>query len=219
MNGLPVLLVTIVPAPLAANVAFEIELWPGEGRPRFVAVATTLQPRVTPSNRAAARQPVQVRKGERLEFGATVHRTTRAGRLRALASETVTGRRVGQIVHLSRNDYYSGKYPAQSVSVAAGEMVDYLQHRAEGTCFVRVRGEVVDASPCPQEAATAFALETTPEIEWWIEYLVEGRSQGWLLVDGKDVREGGRTFQPGSLTALHPTPAVDIRSRRGRTRS
>jgi hypothetical protein len=194
MNVLSVLLVTIVLAQGAGSVAFEIELWPGEGRPRFIAAADTLQPRTEPSHQAAAMRPVQVRKGDAVGFGATLYRTTKPGRLRALTPTMVTGRSLGPIIHLSRNDYYSGMYPAASVSVAAGEMFDYLQYRAEGTCFVRVRGDVIDANPCPQETASAFVLEAKPEIEWWIEFVVKGRSQGWLLVDGKNVKESGRTF-------------------------
>ena len=194
MNALFPLLVAVLLAQGAAGVAFEIELWPGEGRPRFIAAAGTLRPRSEPSQQVAAMRPVQVRRGDAIEFGATLYRTTKPGRLRALVPATVTGRRLGPIVHLSRNDYYSGKYPPASVSVAAGEMFDYLQYRAEGTCFVRVRGDVIDANPCPQETASAFVLEAKPEIEWWIEFVVKGRSQGWLLVDGKNVKESGRTF-------------------------
>ncbi len=145
------LLVTIVLAQGAAGVSFEVELWPGEGRPKFVAAATTIHPRAAPSNQAAAMPAVQVRKGEAVEFGATVYRTTKPGRLRALASATVTGRRLGPIVRLSRNDYYSGKFPAAAVPVTAGELIEYLQCRAEGTCFVRIRGDVIDAGPCPRK--------------------------------------------------------------------
>ena len=194
MNACSALLVTIALAQGAAGVVFEVELWPGEGRPKFVAAATTLHPRAEPSTQAAAMPPLQVKKGEAVEFGSTVYRTTRPGRLRVLASATVTGRRLGPILRLSRDDYYSGKFPAASVPVTAGELIDYLQYRAEGTCFVRIRGDVIDAGPCPQEVATLFALEAKPELEWWIEHLVKGKSQGWVLVDGKDVKESGRTF-------------------------
>jgi hypothetical protein len=139
-------------------------------------------------------QPVRVIKGQPIEFGKTLFRTTRAGRLRALAAATVTGRRLGPIVLLSRDDYYSGKYATVSLPVASGETIEYLQYRAEGTCFVRVRGDVINADHCPLEAAKSFVLEAEPETEWWIECAVNGKSQGWLLVDGKSVKEIGRTF-------------------------
>jgi hypothetical protein len=193
MDPLIVLLATIALVQGAAGVVFEVELWPGEGRPRLVAGTATLQPRAEPSLQAVALQVARVRTGEVVEFGRTLYRTTRPGRLRASAASMVTGRRLGPVVHLSRDAYYSGQHPASSVSIAAGEMFDYLQYRAEGTCFVRVHGDVIDLDPCPRDAK-GFVLETRPEIEWWVEYLVNGRSQGWLLVDGKGVKEAGRTW-------------------------
>lgn len=193
MRLLHVLAVTVL-AQGAAGAVFEIELWPGEGRPRFVAGGAAIQPRVDASIRAAAMRPVSVTPGQPIEFGKTVHRTTKAGRLRASVAATITGRRLGRVVHLSRDEYYSGTYSAVTVPVAADEMFEYLQYRAEGTCFVRIRGDVIDAHPCPLEARMAFVLEAEPETEWWVEYLASGQARGWLLVDGKDVRETARRF-------------------------
>jgi len=139
-------------------------------------------------------QPVRVTKSQSIAFGKTLCRTIRAGQLRASATTTITGRRLGPILHLSRDDYYSGGYATSSVPVAAGETIEYLQYRAEGTCFVRVHGDVIDADLCPLEDRKGFVLEAQPQTEWWIERLVNGRSQGWLLVDGKNVKESGRTF-------------------------
>jgi hypothetical protein len=135
-----------------------------------------------------------MRKGERVEFGQTVYRTMRPGRLRALAQAQIRGRRLGAIAQLSREDYYSGKFPTVVLAVSTGEVVEYLQYRAEGTCFVRVRGDVIDADPCPAQGAESFVVEAKPEVEWWIQMLVSRRPKGWLLVDGTNVKEVGRTF-------------------------
>jgi hypothetical protein len=46
------------------------------------------------------------------------------------------------------------------VGVRASESIEYLQYRAEGTCFVRIADAVIDASPCPTEKKGEFRLET-----------------------------------------------------------
>jgi hypothetical protein len=176
---------------------FEVGLWPGEGRPRLVAGATTLSPRTEPRKDAPTATVLHVKKGQLVEFGETLYRTTVPGRLRVLKDSQMTGRRMGSILRLSRDDYYSDRYPTVSLPVRAGEVIDYLQNRAEGTCFVRIRGEVIDADPCPHfvvAPADQFALEAEPQTEWWVQVLLKGQPDGWLLVDGRNVREGGRTF-------------------------
>jgi hypothetical protein len=49
------------------------------------------------------------------------------------------------------------------------------------TCFVRIRGLLVDADPCPA-ADAEFRLETRPATEWWIHVVLGEDSKGWLLV-------------------------------------
>lgn len=176
---------------------FEVGLWPEEGRPRLVAGASTLLPRTEPRRDAPTGAVLRVKKGQPVEFGETLYRTIVPGRLKVLKDSQVTGRRLGSILRLSRADYYSGRYPSASLPVRAGEVIDYLQYRAEGSCFVRIRGEVVDADLCPHfvvDSVDRFALDAEPQTEWWVQVVVKGRPKGWLLVDGRNVREEGRTF-------------------------
>lgn len=177
--------------------AFEVGLWPGEGRPLLVAGTTVLVPRTEPCRDAPAGTELHVEEGQLVEFGETVYRATVPGRLKVLRDSQVTGRRLGSIARLSREDYTSDRYPTGSHPARAGEVIDYLLPRAEGSCFVRIRGQVIDADPCPDsvfDAVDTFALETEPETEWWVQVLLEGRPSGWLLVDGSGLREEGRTF-------------------------
>ena len=180
-----------------APVVFETGMWPGEGRPRLVAGKNTLLLRAEPRRDAPTRTVLRVNKGQLVEFGETVYRTTVPGRLKVLRNSQVTGRRLGSILRLSRDDYYNGGYPHGSLPVRTGEVIDYLQYRAEGSCLVRIRGEALEADPCPDSTAAAavqFALQTAPQTEWWVEVLLKGQPGGWLLVDGTMVREAGRTF-------------------------
>ncbi len=177
---------------------FEVGLWPEEGRPRLVAGTTVLLPRTEPRNDAPTGTAVHFKKGQAVEFGETVYRTLVPGRFRFLKDGQVKGRRFGSIMRLSPDDYYSDRYPTDSFPVRVGEVIDYLQYRAEGTCFVRIRGEVVDADPCPDVLTGSVErlvnVDVKPKTEWWVQVVLNGRPAGWLLVDGKNVRERGRTF-------------------------
>lgn len=197
-TGLPARQETQTVRPATAAAAFEVDLWPGEGRPRLVAGTTTLLPRIEPRSDAATGTALQVKKGHVLEFGETRYRTIVSGRLEVTKDAEVKGRRLGPVRRLSREEYYSDRYPTEALPVRAGEVIEYLQPRAEGSCIVRIRGEIVDADPCPHvhgDPAAEFAvLEAEPKTEWWVQVLLKGRPEGWLLVDGKTVREEGRTF-------------------------
>ena len=75
-----------------------------------------------------------------------------------------------------------------------GLNIEYLQYRAEGTCFVRLSGVVIDADPCPINDKAMFRLETEPKIEWWIHVVLPDNSVGWLLVTDSRVKLVDREF-------------------------
>jgi len=172
----------------APGATFEVELWPGEGRPVFEAVAQQLRLREFPSESSKVVETVRVRPRQRLAFDDTRYRTMKPGRFFVLASTGITGRKLGDVSRLSRSDYYSGKFGPASVAVMAGESIEYLQYRAEGTCFVRIAGSVIDADPCPTRNEGEFRLEAKPTIEWWIHIIVDGKARGWLIVTDATAR-------------------------------
>jgi hypothetical protein len=98
--------------------------------------------------------------------------------LTALAPTVVAGRLLGTISRLSTEDYYSGRYASGNVAVSAGKDVEYLQYRAEGSCFVRVDREVIDAAPCPAQDSQHFRAGAEPVVEWWIH--LTGTRVGWI---------------------------------------
>jgi hypothetical protein len=168
---------------------FEVGLWPGEGRPVFEAVAAELFLREQPSTAAPITERLRVTKGSQVEFGSTIHRTVIPGSLRAITHNSVSGRPLGSIRRLSKDEYYSSKVPQVTLAVSSGTVIEYLQYRAEGTCFIRVWAEVIDADPCPAQNARTFSLDTEPQLEWWIEVLVGNKPLGWLMVDTGSVRQ------------------------------
>lgn len=177
-----------------ANGPFEVALWPGEGRPVVQSVASELELREQPFGSAKPLLKVAAAPGQRLQFDETRFRTTRPGQLQALGATTVTGRRLGARRALSRTDYYSGKFPPATVKLNAGDTVEYLQYRAEGTCFVRIAGVVFDANPCPRENRDEFQLLSEPAVEWWVRLVSDDKPMGWLLLTDKTAKVVDREF-------------------------
>ena len=177
-----VLLALAISRQSAPETTFEVDLWPEEGRPVFEAVAPRLRLYEQPSQSSRLVDTARVGRGQRLSFDETRYRTIKPGQLLVLTSTTITGRTVGDVARVSRSDYYSNKFAPVRVAVRAGDRIEYLQYRAEGTCFVRAEGSVIDAAPCPTEQPTQFRLEAKPVTEWWIHLVADGKTRGWLLV-------------------------------------
>ena len=173
---------------------FEVDLWPGEGRPVFEAAALQLVLHELPSESSRVVETVSVGHKQRLAFDDTRYRTMSPGRFLVLAPTAITGRRVGDVSQLSRSDYYADRFGPASVTVRPGESIEYLQYRAEGTCFVRLGDAVIDADPCPTQKEPAFRLEAKPTIEWWIHIIVNGKALGWLLVTDATAKVVDREF-------------------------
>jgi hypothetical protein len=190
----PVLLTLILINLVQTEAAFEVALWPGEGRPIIQSVASELELREQPFGSAKTVLKLATAPGQRLQFDETRFRTTRPGQLQAVVATTVTGRRLGAIRTLSRADYYSDKFPDGIVKVDAGEVVEYLQYRAEGTCFVRSAGVVIDASPCPREDRDSFRVVTEPVLEWWVQLVSDDKPIGWLILTDKTAKVVDREF-------------------------
>ena len=185
---LKLLLAVIFSLQSAPGATFEVDLWPGEGRPVFEAVAQQLRLHELPSESSKVLETIRVRPRQRLTFDDTRYRTMKPGRFFVLASTRITGRRLGDVSRLARSDYYSGKFGPASVAVMAGETIEYLQYRAEGTCFVRIADSVIDADPCPTQKEGEFRLEAKPTMEWWIHIIADGKPGGWVLVTDATAR-------------------------------
>src|SRR5205809_7541322 len=89
---------------------FEIDVWPGEGIPMFEATSRQLQLHELPSASSRVSQTLNVSVGQRIPFDDTRYRTTQPGRIRVSVNGHVMGRVIGKVSHLSRDDYYRGKF-------------------------------------------------------------------------------------------------------------
>ena len=142
---------------------FEVDLWPGEGIPVFESASRQLVLHEAPSSSSRVSQSVNVNPLQRIAFDDTRYRTVAVGRFRALVTVRVKGRMIGKTNHLSRQGYYSKGFARADIEVKAGTIFDYPQYRAEGTCFVRIDGSVVDAEACPTIDTSSFQMELEPK--------------------------------------------------------
>ena len=194
MRLLSFLAVIVVFAQAPSAIVFEVELWPGEGRPQFRAIATEIVIRQTPTATSPIVSHLQVTRGQQIAFDETRYRTIQAGTLQALTATSVTGRILETTRLLTRDAYYKGKFPQETIALNSGETFEYLQYRAEGTCFVRIGNRTIDATRCPAEDDRAFLVISEPKTEWWIRVVVDRVPVGWVMVDKKNIEESGRRF-------------------------
>ena len=173
--------------------SFELDLWPGEGIPVVHPLRTDLALRGAALVSAPVKAVVRVPLRAPLDYDTTRYQTLRAGRLRVRAPAMVQGRDFGVLKRLSRNAYYGGGARAVRLDVASPTVFEYLQYRAEGTCFVRIDSHVIDADPCPVQDTSAFRLEADPRLLWWI-HIRTAAATGWLLLSDTTAREVSRTF-------------------------
>lgn len=104
------------------------------------------------------------------------------------------GRDLGKISYLARDAYYGSGFPNVTVEVNPSMVFEYLQYRAEGTCFVRIGGRVLDAKPCPVSDTSRFRTAGDPEITWWVRVHIVDHGHGWLLVSDSTAHVVRGTF-------------------------
>lgn len=176
------------------GVEFTVDLWPGEGIPVIEARRATLPLHAEPDPESPVVDTVRAPVGRRLVFDATRFQTIKPGTIRSLAPMQVTGRDMGSTRHVSHDQYYLPTTPDVSVPLAAAATIDYLQYRAEGTCFVRIEQRVIDAHPCPGFGAESVIVERQPLTRWWIRVQGESGAVGWILVSDSTAQSVRREF-------------------------
>ena len=181
------------PAPDTSRPIFEIDMWPGEGIPTLESATEVLTLHRRPSPASPVTHELNVGLDHRLTYDSTVHQTMVPGRLRVLAPFNIRGRVLGKVSRLTQRSYYATQHQRTMVPVDSTSRLEFLQHRAEGTCFVRLNGRVIDAEDCPAMNPIEFALEQKPVTRLWVR-VVEGRRAGWLLVTDSTVRIAARQY-------------------------
>lgn len=192
---------------------FTVDLWPGEGIPVIVAKRPALLLRATPDPAAPVIDTVQVAIGSRLTFDSARTQTIEPGLIRVLTGIRLMGRDMGNEMYLRQDEYYDRVRPDVDLRVVTPAAIEYLQDRAEGTCFVRMNGRVIDASPCPAFATDSVRVERAPVTRWWIRMTNQGGASGWIVVSDSTAQSIRREFQTGSAVRDDPSPELAGRYR------
>lgn len=171
---------------------FVSELWPGEGTPVLVAGARQLSLRREPSINSPANRRLALKVGNRVQFDQTRYQTVRSGLFVVQTAMTLSGRKLGSLTYLSKDKYYSGKFPVQNYQLKSGTKIEFLQYRAEGSCFMRLHNDVVDVKQCPDLKDRRLRPLRKAEVLWWVRIIVGGKPRGWAVVDGRTLRDSRR---------------------------
>ncbi len=182
-----VALIAIVLGSQVAEPVFDSELPPGEGLPVFAVAGDSLILRSAPSGTAAVRHSVHVTAGLRFESVASRYRTVRSGLYVSTEAALLAGRGFDTTRFLTRVAYYSHR-PEYNVPIAAGDTIEFLQHRAEGACFVRLNGAVSEAARCPDFRGPGYRKLRDPLVEWWVEIVAPRGERGWVRVGSDGVK-------------------------------
>lgn len=172
---------------------FEIDMWPGEGIPVIKAIRPSLSLFQFPRVEAAVVATLTVEPGQLLQYDSTRYQTLISAPLRVREPATIKGRDLGSVQHLSKDQYYSGAFKDSMFAVAPGSVVELLQHRAEGACFVRIGSFVVDAETCPAFDTARFETKGEPRTLWWIHVRTKSGS-GWLQLSDSTAKTVQRQF-------------------------
>jgi hypothetical protein len=172
---------------------FALALWPGEGIPEFDAATTRLPLRAAADPGAPVHDTLMVAAGSRVAYDSTRYVTITAAPIAVLRADTVTGRDFGSVTHLSRAAY-TADVATVEVPVTPASRLELLQHRAEGTCFVRLGTRVIESDPCPLFDTGGFRPERDPATAWWVHVPGGAHGGGWVEVSDSTLRLAGRRF-------------------------
>ena len=187
------LLTSALPKP-PADIVFASDIWPGEGIPVIVLQRTALPVFAEPDPSATVVDTLKGRVGQRVSFDSTRYQTLTSGSVAIHTLFTLTGRDLGDVKRLTLDRYYQPNEAEVSIPIVAPETLEFLQYRAEGSCFVRVQGKVIDAQPCPGFGRESVSVIRDPVTRWWILVRGAGGASGWILVSDTTARAVRREF-------------------------
>jgi hypothetical protein len=180
---------------IVTPVEFSVETWPGEGIPVVEARRVHLFLHEAPDPTAAIIDTIVSDIGSRVLFDSTRYQTIEAGSIAVLRATSVMGRDFGELGHLAHEDYYTGGKEIAAVPVSAPSTIEFLQHRAEGTCFVRMKKHVINADPCPIFDSATVRVEQEPVTRWWIRVRGRHGQSGWLVISDSTAQVVRREFE------------------------
>ena len=174
---------------------FDSELWPEEGIPKFQALRSDLRLHNRPSRLSRHKGNLRVDDGSYVPFDGFRYRTLTPGRVLVKQPSQLGGRSFGPTAYLSKEAYYNGPTTRWRANFVAGDEIEYLQYRAEGSGLIRWDGNCIALDYCPWLGDDeSFQLIADPDVEQWLQVSQDDRTLGWLLVSADELEECGRMF-------------------------
>ncbi len=168
--------------------AFESGLWPGEGRPVFIARAD-LPLQESPVKNSREIPNLKILKGQKIDFKETRYRTVKSGAIIVKAPVSLSVTSYGKGDYLSSDAYYHQGLK-KNIHLKSGDSLEYLQYRAEGECLIRMNGEVLAIPPHEN-----IRIASEPLTEWWVLAVDKQKKPlGWVLIDDQTVKFVKRQF-------------------------
>lgn len=159
---------------------FQSSLPPGE-RPPLLQAGTTIALHAAPDPESPVIAGRQIMKGESIIFDQSRYQTLAPGELVITQPLRVHGHSYGPV------DFVSGASTTtrKTISLAEGDVLEYLQYRSEGFCLVRFAGEVLEI---PEPDASHATVRRKAENRWWVRVLGgAGQEIGWTIFDSSAV--------------------------------
>lgn len=164
------------------NSIFESQLLPGEGDRNFVIKKEAcLYEKPIKESRVIS----IIKKGENLKNLIDVrYKTIKATKCKVLKQIELNGTNYGKIKYLSNKNYYDGNNPGVSFKFKPGQILQFLQYRAEGDAIYKI-GENIYSLGIEYNGDSEIIEEGETEI--WIKVKLKNKLCGWLFVDEKSI--------------------------------
>jgi len=135
---------------------------------------------------------MNIKAADPLKFVGRRYRTIKTGKVKVLKSIDLNGRFFGNVDYLTSEHYGRIGLKEGPFSLKKGEVIEYLQDRAEGNCFIRKNEEVIDVDWCAWMPGASgndgkYQLLSAPVTEMWGQ-VENNEKRGWLLINDESVQ-------------------------------
>lgn len=158
--------------------AFESEMFPSEYLPIITASGDSMILRGAPMTYAKISRIIKPAQGDTIKFGKVRYRTVFSGLYLARVSGVAYGAVYGNIYYLSLDDYWGARMKISTLKFAEGDILEYLQYRAERWEFWRINDHVI--------CAEYLARDPTPFKKLPLKELRRGQWELWIQVRDND---------------------------------
>ena len=181
---------------IAAQDVFQYESWPFEGMPYFEVVKDKIELHESATSKSPVVATINVKKGSVMsfDFGVTElmkRRKEYGGAIFGIKnnvkiySDLMLGKSIQITIKpgILRARADGG---AWGFSYKKGDVIEDLVYVGEGVCIYRYAGKVTKDVPCLYNEIGDGTLvqESQPVTEWWVTVVENGKTIGWLEIDG-----------------------------------